>query len=746
MAPAERWPAAGVVMRQGPPGPDEQEGGRAEVGLRYRLWVVLGAAVVVPLLLAGALLVVVVSRASEERAGSALESSARSVSSSLAQKCSELEALSAWLGAEAALAADAEAVGAAAAAVVRDGRAAYAGVFSGPAPVGEAGDRPAAVGTLASCEGELSAPVLAGTTTGVVLRPGVPSRPGAVRVTVAVSVQGAWLQHALRDLESGAVVALVAGGEVLASSRDGLDPGVRDFALAVAADTADDDGVRRGSGRLGYAQQLEPESAIVTVVVDDAPARLPLAGLTLLVVLLLCAVTVGLARLLVGRIIDPLVALAEATERVVAGDLETRVPAQAQGDDEVGRVGRSVTRMTVEMRHYLQALERSRDELRDNLERLGEALSATHDLDSLVQVVLESAVAAVDARAGVAYIAESNGPLTLVAAQGFEDLDIAVARRVVPGRGLLGKVASSGLAVRGRMAAGPGELEPGELQPGDEDPTGCDLLAVPLRGGNRVSGVLVLLDRTDGTPFTAEHEDEIRALAGQAGIAVDNVLLHRETERLAITDPLTGLWNFRYLSMSLAREIERASRFERSLAVLMLDIDHFKAINDTYGHATGDEVLREFSVRVLQETREVDILARYGGEEFVLALPETTTEGARQLGERIRTSVADLPFPGPEGSGGIPVTVSIGIAAFPEHGASPATLLRSADSALYAAKRGGRNRVQLAEPPPGPGPGPVVGAVPGAGPGAAAGSVPGVGLSGGEGEDGGGRVAGWEPS
>jgi diguanylate cyclase (GGDEF)-like protein len=216
-------------------------------------------------------------------------------------------------------------------------------------------------------------------------------------------------------------------------------------------------------------------------------------------------------------------------------------------------------------------------------------------------------------------------------------------------------------------------------------------MAVPLRSMGSIVGVVALYDRLDGRPFDATDEDALGTLAGQASIAIDNVQLHHEAQRLSTTDALTGLWNFRYLSMSLAREIERSTRFDRPLAVLMLDLDHFKAINDAYGHARGDAVLRELAHRVQEQIREVDTFARYGGEEFVVVLPETTVEGAAQLAERICVAVRREPFH-LEGEDSIEVTVSIGGAAFPGHGSTPATLMRAADKALYVAKGEGRDR------------------------------------------------------
>jgi diguanylate cyclase (GGDEF)-like protein len=142
--------------------------------------------------------------------------------------------------------------------------------------------------------------------------------------------------------------------------------------------------------------------------------------------------------------------------------------------------------------------------------------------------------------------------------------------------------------------------------------------------------------------------------------------------------------------MSLAREIERSTRFERPLAVLMLDLDNFKAVNDERGHAVGDAVLRELAHRVQEQIREVDTFARYGGEEFVVVLPETTVEGATQLAERICSAVRRDPFD--VDGGPLRITVSVGGAAFPTQGSSAATLMRAADKALYVAKHEGRDR------------------------------------------------------
>jgi diguanylate cyclase (GGDEF)-like protein len=180
------------------------------------------------------------------------------------------------------------------------------------------------------------------------------------------------------------------------------------------------------------------------------------------------------------------------------------------------------------------------------------------------------------------------------------------------------------------------------------------------------------------------------ALAASAGTAVANVRKHQETERLSVTDALTGIGNVRHLRGELGREVERAIRFNRPLSVLMLDLDHFKQVNDTQGHAFGDAVLRDFARRLKECVREVDIVTRYGGEEFTVVLPETDSGGAVRVAQRIVEAVRSEPF---ESAGQVrSVTVSVGVASFPDNGRIATEVLGAADGALYAAKHGGRDR------------------------------------------------------
>ena len=162
---------------------------------------------------------------------------------------------------------------------------------------------------------------------------------------------------------------------------------------------------------------------------------------------------------------------------------------------------------------------------------------------------------------------------------------------------------------------------------------------------------------------------------------------------LAITDGLTGLFNRRYMETHLRTLVEQSAARNKPITVLVLDIDYFKAINDSYGHDAGDDVLREFALRMRKATRNIDLACRYGGEEFVIVMPETDMAVATVVAERLRRRIATEPFAIQQGARHLEVTISIGIAALSSAGDNAASILKRADQALYRAKRDGRNRV-----------------------------------------------------
>jgi diguanylate cyclase (GGDEF)-like protein len=193
-----------------------------------------------------------------------------------------------------------------------------------------------------------------------------------------------------------------------------------------------------------------------------------------------------------------------------------------------------------------------------------------------------------------------------------------------------------------------------------------------------------------------EMQDTLLLLANmfaeQVGLSIANLRLRKALRDQSIRDPLTGLFNRRYLEETLEREVRRAVRASQPLSVIMLDLDHFKKFNDTYGHEAGDMVLRETAASLTRSVRAEDIVCRYGGEEFVIILPTADLDSAHLRAERIRSSCRGLTVVYQGRSVGI-ITASLGVAALPMHGSTPGQLLDAADAALYRAKEEGRDRV-----------------------------------------------------
>jgi diguanylate cyclase (GGDEF)-like protein len=230
-------------------------------------------------------------------------------------------------------------------------------------------------------------------------------------------------------------------------------------------------------------------------------------------------------------------------------------------------------------------------------------------------------------------------------------------------------------------------------------------LCIPLLAQGEALGILHLRTTADGAAaknasllFTDSGRRLANAVGEQIALAIANLRLRETLRQQSIRDGLTGLFNRRYLEESLEREIRRAARSQRPLAVLMIDLDHFKRFNDTFGHDAGDALLRELGSLLQSQVRGSDIACRYGGEEFAVILPDAPLAAAQDRADVIRKSAKhiDLKHHG-QALGAI--TLSIGVSVFPDHGDAPFSLLRAADQALYRAKAAGRDRVVLAETP-----------------------------------------------
>jgi len=224
-------------------------------------------------------------------------------------------------------------------------------------------------------------------------------------------------------------------------------------------------------------------------------------------------------------------------------------------------------------------------------------------------------------------------------------------------------------------------------------------MGAPLFRTDRPAGLLCVI-RDEETPFDDSDRDLLRLLAEHTSTAITNLHVFQEVESLAVTDDLTHIYNYRFMKAALSREVERASRYSQIFSVLMLDVDHLKKYNERFGHLQGSALLRRLARILAEGSRAIDLVAKYGGDEFLIILPQTSTDGAMAMAGRLVAAVAAEPFshcdPGE-------ITISIGAASFPQHGATMDTLLAAADEALFRAKNSGRNRVLAATGPGQPG-------------------------------------------
>jgi diguanylate cyclase (GGDEF)-like protein len=229
-------------------------------------------------------------------------------------------------------------------------------------------------------------------------------------------------------------------------------------------------------------------------------------------------------------------------------------------------------------------------------------------------------------------------------------------------------------------------------------PFAAAVIGFPLAGRGRSVGALVGIDTMPSGEvpvLTPGVQGAWRALLEPAGLAIENALLLQRAEALSVTDDLTRLYNSRFLNLSLRRETKRATRGSKPLSLLFIDLDGFKAVNDTYGHLHGSRALVEAAAVIRGSARETDVVARFGGDEFAVVLPETDPQGARAVAQRIRDRIAEHCFLGSEMLD-VRLTASVGIATLPDVARSAEELVQAADRAMYKVKMSGKNGIQHA--------------------------------------------------
>ena len=494
---------------------------------------------------------------------------------------------------------------------------------------------------------------------------------------------GIWTDEALLgQLPTPGGAAFVQGDRVLAATEGaGVLP--VDELPATDGTAALDIG---GERVLATARPLAGDDLAAPSLVLWQPVRAPIQFGAPIFALLLPAVLLAAAVgwVLASSVVAPVERAARIAHAVAAGDLDQSL--EPSGGRELSALATALNSMSAELRQRLEELGTSRDQLRQSLSRLGQTLSSSLDLDRTLAVVVETAIETLGADRGMLWLFTPERDAMYVKVGRGVGQSVA---RLPTGSGVAGHVARMGIALRL-----PADKENVPF-PTEDEPSAAHQLAVPMVGRGRVLGVLTLLRDDADREFTQDDLDTLRSFAAQASVAMENVMLHQEAQRLSVTDPLTGLWNFRYFQLQADRELESAARFERSLSMLIIDLDHFKMVNDRFGHQVGDDVLVEVARRIQAATRVPDVVARYGGEEFVVLLPGTDLDGALATAERIRAAVASskVTITTAQDISPMSVTCSIGVAEHPRHGTTVAGLLRSADAAMYQAKSQGRDRV-----------------------------------------------------
>jgi len=328
------------------------------------------------------------------------------------------------------------------------------------------------------------------------------------------------------------------------------------------------------------------------------------------------------------------------------------VEKQRQREEEARRSAAERDAMNDQLQRWLTELR--------TLSQISEIIHATLEIDNVGQIVLDALSKVIGVESCCLFVLDGDGVETVFSAC------------VGPARAHLLETP-----------------EVGEYKGADGERGMCISIFDDSRGSVRFCAAAAEIDA-----LAEEDQLVLSAVASELVVAAENSRLFKLSQHLAVTDELTGLFNYRHLQTRLDQEVGRALRYGHSLSLLMIDLDHFKNFNDTFGHRAGDIALADVAEVLRSCVREIDLVARYGGEEFAILLPEADESGAYTVAEKIREAVERRRFADSEGIRCCELTASIGLATLPAHASDKEMLLRESDDALYKAKDGGKNRVR----------------------------------------------------
>jgi len=348
----------------------------------------------------------------------------------------------------------------------------------------------------------------------------------------------------------------------------------------------------------------------------------------------------------------------------------------------------------VELKKELVVLNKERQRLTKELSALRLIISEINsilELDKVLDLIIQKAIQVVEAERGSLMLFDHKKEELYIKSSVRLSKKTVSAVRIKPGEGIAGWVFKEGKPLL--IKEGAKDIRFKKFNKTKEELR--SIISIPLKIKDQVVGVINLDNKREGNIFNLDDLKLLSVFANETAIAIQNAQLHQKVKQQAITDELTGLYNFRYIKDRLEEEVKRAQRFKHPLALIMADIDDFKNFNDTYGHPEGNKVLKSLANILRSNIREVDIVARYGGEEFIIILPEANREEAKKIAERIRSKVEKCNFADEKNHPERKITISLGITSCFKENITPQGLVQKVDQALYQAKGKGRNRAEV---------------------------------------------------
>jgi diguanylate cyclase (GGDEF)-like protein len=323
---------------------------------------------------------------------------------------------------------------------------------------------------------------------------------------------------------------------------------------------------------------------------------------------------------------------------------------------------------------------------------LSKTMTSSLDLDNMISEIMKKAKRLITADSwSVFLVDEATGDLVLEKTSlKKEKAGRRKKIRLKNGEGIAGWVAHEGIPVVLPDVSKDDRFSSGKDR--RSRPEAKSLMCVPIRSKGNILGVFEITNNTSSGSFTKDDLALFLRLVDHAAIAIEMTTIYQKMAEISVTDDLTKLFNTRYLNRTLEIEITRSNRHKSSLSLIFMDIDHFKVINDNYGHLVGSKLLVEVGQILIRSLRTIDIVARYGGDEFVMVLPQTAPGAALSIAERIRKAIEQYVFLKKEGYS-LRMTASFGVASYPESAKSKEDLLRLADEAMYRVKNQTRNGV-----------------------------------------------------